>query len=296
MECLFKKIRRCLSAAVLAVLCVTFFLPVSGSAGTYYNIVLEDLDDCLTSYEEKELKAVMQQTADKIKCNIGIVITADLEGRYSMGYTDSYSDDHFGKYSDSIVLLLLNRHDNPEYYDTSVYKDYISTSGRARDLYDSRIQSIFNKTYVGLDNSFPCDAPNPKTDVYVASTGSQDSVQFYMAGEYFCKALKSYSNPVSRFFTNIYDFLTVNIFVTFFGFVVTIIIMLTVVSVTKSKYKRKKPISAAEYIDKSSFRVKREVDQFINEYTTSVTVSSSSGGGRSGGGGGGHGGGGGRSR
>lgn len=298
MECLFKKFRRYISAAVLAVLCAAVFLPVSAFASSDYNIVLEDLDDCLTSYEEKELEAVMQKTADKIKCNIGIVITADLNGEYSRNYTDMYSDNHFGSNSDSVVLLLLNRHDNPAYSNTSVYKDWISTSGRARELYDSRIQSIFNKTYVGLDNNFSGGEPEHKQNVYVASTGSQDSIQFYMAGVYFCKALKSYSSPVSRFFSNIADVLTTNILISFILFVGTIVIMIVVVAVTKAGYKRKKPISAAAYIDPSHFNVKREVDQFINEYTTSVNVSSSSGGGRSGGGGGGgsHGGGGGRSR
>lgn len=300
MACLFDKcvLRRIAAAlsAILVVLCIAAFLPVKAEASSYYEIRLDDLDDCLTSYEENELRAVMQKTADKIKCNIGIVITADLEGKVSSIYADDYLDSNFGYGSDSIVMLLLNRHDNPEYSNTYSYKDYISTAGRARNFYDSHINTIFDKAYRGLDNDFPCDEPNHKKNVYVASTSSQDSVQFYMTGVYFCKALKSYSSPVSRFFSDAVSFVTANFVVTVMIIAFTIGTTAVVVSKTVSGYKKKNPISAANYIDRSHFVVKREVDMFEREYTTSVTVSSSSGGGHGGHGGGGHGGGGGRSR
>lgn len=297
MEC-FKKVKRgasCLLAAVLAVVCASVFMPLYAFADTTYQISLDDLDNCLTSYEEEQLEEVMQKTADKIKCNIGIVITGDLNGKISQSFADNYSDNLFGYNSDSIVLLLLNRHDNPEYGNTNYYKDWISTSGRARTLYDNHIDTIFDKTYRGLDRSFPCPEPQHKKNVYVYSGGTQDSIQFYMAGEYFCKALKAYSNPFSRFINNAVEFLTADFVVTFVIIVVTVLITVIVVSTNVSKYKKKKPISASTYLDRDHYKIKHEVDKFINEYTTSVRINSSSGGGRSGGGGG-HGGGGGRSR
>ncbi|MGN0683332.1 MAG: hypothetical protein ACI4JY_06590, partial [Oscillospiraceae bacterium] len=100
------EVKRIIAAVVsMAVVFSLFiFFPVKAQASSYCEISLDDLDDCLTSYEEQELKAIMQKTADKINCNIGIVITADLEGHTGKGYADDYSDDKFGYGSDSIVL------------------------------------------------------------------------------------------------------------------------------------------------------------------------------------------------
>lgn len=299
-------IKRIIAAAASALfaVCLFAFLPVKAQADSSYDISLEDLDDCLTAYEEDKLEAIMQTSADKIKCNIGIVITADLEGRTGKGFADKYSDDKFGKDSDSIVLLLLNRHDKPEYKDATVYRDWISTDGRARDLYDDHIDGILDKTYRGLDNDFPGGEPEHKYEVYTTTNYGEgyfntDSVQFYMAGKYFCKALVSYKNPISRFFNNVvYFFASYPLFAVIM-LIIPIFIMAGAVKSTVSKYTKKAPISASQYIDKSHFKVKREVDRFVREYTTSVTVSSSSRGGGHGGGhhgGGGHGGGGGRGR
>lgn len=295
-----KKIFAAVVSMAMAV-CLFAFLPVKAQASSYCEISLDDLDDCLTSYEERELKEIMQKTADKINCNIGIVITADLEGRTGSSYADNYSDDKFGYGSDSVVLLLLNRHDNPEYKNDTIYCDWISTDGRARNLYDNHINGIFKKTYRGLDNTFIGSEPEHKKDVYTSTNYgtdyvTQDSIQFFMAGKYFCKALVTYKNPFTRFWDNAIQFAVSNFMFTLAGFAITIVVTVSVVKSNVSKYKKKKPLSAAKYIDKNHFVVKRQVDQFVREYTTSVTVSSSHGGGRSGGGGGGHGGGGGRGR
>lgn len=282
------------AASALAAVCLFAFFPVKAQAASSYDISLEDLDNCLTKYEEKELESIMQTSADKIKCNIGIVITADLKGMYSRTYADTYSEKKFGAGSDSIVLVLLNKHDNPEYSNEVLYCDWISTDGRARELYDDHIDGIFNRTYRGLDNEFPGGEPEHKKDVYY----STDSIQFFMTGKYFCKALVSYQNPVSRFFNNIVYFVASNPIMALAMLIIPIVITAGAVKSTVSKYTKKAPISASKYIDNSHFKVKREIDQFVREYTTSVTVSSSSGGGgrSGGGGGGGHGGGGGRSR
>lgn len=287
------RIAAALAAAVMTV-CLFLLFPVKANADTPYLVSLDDFDECLTYYEETELRTEMLKAANKIKCNIGIVITADLQSRTSQRYADLYLDNAFGVNSDSIVLVLLNKHDNPKYSSQSLYRDWISTSGRARDLYDKHIDSIFDRAYRGLDNEFSGSEPEHIEDVYEFT----DSIQFFMTGKYFCKALVSYKNPVSRFFSNAFELFKSNFILALGAVGVPILITVLVVSSVASKYHVKKPISASEYIDRSHFIVKREVDQFVNEYTTSVTISSSSGG-RSGGGGGGggsHGGGGGRSR
>lgn len=288
--------------SVAMVVCLFAFLPFKAQASSYCEISLDDFDNCLTSYEEQELKSIMQKTANKINCNIGIVITADLEGNTGKNYADNYSEDKFGYGSDSVVLLLLNRHDNPEYKNDAIYCDWISTDGRAKDVYKNHINGIFKKTYRGLDNTFVGSEPEHKKDVYTSTNYgtdyvTQDSIQFFMAGKYFCKALATYKNPFSRFWSNAIQFAFSNFLFTLAGLAITIVITVSVVKSNVSKYKKKAPLSAAKYIDKNHFVVKRQVDQFVREYTTSVTVSSSHSGGRSGGGGGGgHGGGGGRGR
>ncbi len=290
-----KGLRRVIAAAASAIFaaCLLAFFPVNAYADTSYSISLDDFDDCLTYYEETELKTEMLKAANRIKCNIGIVITADLEGKQSKRYADSYSDNTFGYNSDSIVLLLLNKHNNPKYDNKTVYRDWISTSGYARELYDKHIDGIFDRAYRGLDNEFSGSEPEHIKDVYE----STDSIQFFMTGKYFCKALISYKNPVSRFFSNALQFFVSNPIFGLAVIAIPIVITVSVVSVNVSKYKKKKPLSASQYIDRSHFIIKREVDQFVREYTTSVSISSSSGGhGGRGGGGGGHGGGGGRSR
>ncbi|MGN0684109.1 MAG: hypothetical protein ACI4JY_10580, partial [Oscillospiraceae bacterium] len=296
-------VKRIIAAVVsMAVVFSLFvFFPVKAQASSYCEISLDDLDDCLTSYEELELKEIMQKTADKINCNVGIVITADLEGYMSKNYADDYSEDKFGYGSDSVVLLLLNRHDNPEYKNDTIYCDWISTDGRAKNLYDNHINGIFKKTYRGLDNTFIGSEPEHKKDVYTSTNYgtdyvTQDSIQFFMAGKYFCKALTTYKNPFTRFFDNAIQLAASNFMFTLVVFVITIVVTVSAVKTTVRMYKKKAPLSAAKYIDKNHFVVKRQVDQFVREYTTSVTVSSSSGGRSGGGGGGGHGGGGGRGR
>lgn len=240
-----------------------------------YKVALLDDDfhdsknGCLTDSEESRLLDLMVETADKIKCNVGIVITSDLKHMSDTRYVQNFHKTLFGEYSDSITLLLLNTHDNPAY---ATYKDQIYYTDRGYDLFNKRLNKIFDRVYVALD---------------------KDSDDFYGACSNFCSALTSYGTglgAVLRKF-NISGKLILMMLVG--GTMMSIII----VSSIQKGYKKKTPISAAHYIDKSRTRINRQVDQFIREYTTSVHIQSSSGGSHhSGGGGHRSGGGGGRHR
>ncbi|MBD5384122.1 MAG: TPM domain-containing protein [Ruminococcaceae bacterium] len=260
-------------------------LPVFGTnafAGTNggFSAALADLDDCLTDKQEYDLRQLMQETANKANCNVGIVITRDLNGMSDVKFADEFGDAAFGNGSSFVVLMLLNTYDNPAY---AGYEDRISTSGMGRNKYDSHITAMFNKVYDGLDSS-----------------------GFYAACKNFCTVAERYGSGSGGTASLMVDEdLIATLFGGFiFGLVAATALTIIIVTSVVRGYKKVKPISAGDYIDKSRTRITRQVDQFVREYTTSHVVSSSSGGhgggGHGGGGGshrsGGHGGGGGRHR
>ncbi len=287
------KTRKISSAAVILALLIMIMPLISVSAAAssdiydgvkissgVYSAALLDADfhdsdsGCLTASQESEILELMQKTADKIECNVGIAIVSDLHGMSDVKYADTFGDVQFGSGSSFIVLMLLNTHNNPKY---RYYEDRISTSGLGRDYYDDSVNKIFNKMYDGLD-----------------------SKGFSGACSSFCSALRSYRSGGGYSFggTLHIDFALI-VAMLIGGIVMSVII----VSLCQKGYKKKTPLSAAHYIDKNRTRINRQVDQFVREYTTSVHLSSSSGGGHGGHGGGGgshrsggHGGGGGRHR
>lgn len=290
-----KKIKK-LFPAIIVALTAFFSLTITACAEGKYSVALDDLDNCLTEMEENSLRQIMQETADKTKLNIGFCITADLNGMSDEIYSDYYSDEHFGYGSDSIVLLMVNTYDKPEY---SYVTDEISTSGVAVGKFSKSLieNNIFPRIYKGFDDFKATSVGVPNYNAYKGYS----SAQFYQAGVGFCKAVETFSNPFFAFWATIGDYIANNLTALFIAIIVAIIFALTVSKSTKTKYSKKKPVGAEKYVDRRSTRVVRQVDTFIREYTTSVRISSSSGGGgRSGGGGGGHsgghGGGGGRHR
>ena len=291
-----KKCRKLLPALFFAVMMITAaLLTITASAEAKYSVAIDDLDDCLTPMEESDLLRIMQKTADKTKLNIGFCITADLKGKSDELYSDYVLDEHFGHGSDSIVLLMVNTYDKPQY---AAVTDEISTSGVAVGKFSTSIieNNMFPRIYKGFDNKNAVSVGVPKSNVYKGYSSSQ----FYQACVGFCEAIETFSNPFVAFWATIGDYIANNVPALVIGIIVATIFALSVANSTKSKYSKKKPISADKYLDRRSTRVVRQVDAFVREYTTSVRISSSSGGGgRSGGGGGhssGHGGGGGRHR
>lgn len=254
-------------AAVLVLLAVMlgellFCAPVSAE-GTC-RAVLADYDDSLTTSQESELLELMRQTANKIECNVGVVITDNLNGKTDNRYADDFLDDSFGRESSSIVLLLLNTNGNPEYKN---YGDWISTSGRARDYYDRKIDDVFDAVYDGLDSGG------------------------------FGKAVEGYCDYLSEHDSATFDlhFDSDYVISFFLAVVIGIVVAILIVKGITRTYKLKKPISASAYLDDSRTSIIRREDVFVREFTTSHRMSSSSHGGHGGGShsSGGHGGGGG---
>ncbi|MDE6733421.1 MAG: TPM domain-containing protein [Oscillospiraceae bacterium] len=260
--------------------------PIRG--GTYGRAVaIADYDNCLTASEEASLITELAAVADKIHCNIGIIISKNTNGVGYVKYADNFSDEMFEYGSNSVVLLLFNSYNKPEY---SSFEDWISTDGKMRKL-DKRVDRMLDRIYKKLGE------PKGNKYAYNQSTKTYGGYNYYAACMEFAKCVKRYgtSGPgaIPLFFT---DYLVTHPLYFLGGLGIALVIAFSVVGSTVKKYKVKKPISAAAYMDRSATRVTNSVDRFIREYTTSVTHSSSSGGHGGGHGGGGHGGGGGHHR
>ena len=247
---------------------------VSGgtAAPVGFSINLVDHDDVLTPSQENELRTAMQNCADDITCNVGVIITDDLVGRSDYEYAKAFCETSFGTGSNSIVLLYNNDRSNMNYV------DWIYTYGLATDMYDYRIDDVFDYMYRGFD--------------------SDGGDNYYQGILYFCTYLRNhqevgsyndYNDDDNYYYDDEggYDLMTGVIVPVIFAGIVTFI----VVSMTTSGYKKKKPVNAKSYMDASRTKYHRRDDIYLRETTTHVRISSSSGGG-----GGSRGGGGGRSR
>lgn len=262
------------------------YLCIEGSTEIAYRAVLNDRQDILTDEQIDILTEEMLEVANKLEINVGVVITDNIEGKTDKAFTDDYLDSTFGFGSSSIVLLFNNDRTNMN------YTDWISTCGKCTDWYDSKTNRIFDDVYYGLDNN---------------------NNSYYYAIKEYCTALETYAGksgstqvgvPVSDYSDEITlgkVFINSLILPIIFGLVMALIVTYS----AAAGYKRKKPVSAREYLENSRTRFVRQNDIFIREYHSSHSVSSGSsrGGGHHSGGGGhhssshsSHGGGGGRRR
>lgn len=250
----------------------------TGSYGSY--AVVADYDNCLTESEETELLEILHKAAVKAKCNVGVVITKDLEGKSDEGFTNAFLMECFGSGSNSVGLMLLNRYGNPKY---SSYTDVISSYGTADTKYHNKYDKMFNRIYDKMGD------PIGNKNAYNNSTRTYGGYDYYSACKAFAKCVERYGASgfaaVPMMFAN---YATENFSMFAGGLILAVIITLIIVKGKVNGYKKKATLSAANYMDRRATRVTRQVDQFIREYTTSHTHSSSSGGH----GGGGHSGGG----
>ncbi len=261
-----KLLKRLLPLLACAVLFVMSGMPGTvGFAEDYgYYGSLEDNQNALTDQQEQELLALLDSTAREIRANVGVILgSADLDGMSEYSYAKSFHNRSFGEESDSIVLMLVKS--------GSGKVDQIYSTDRAYDMFNPRLDAIFDAVYSGLD-----------------SAGGDN---YSAAVKRFCSYLESHDSvPVSAYINMGH----------IGGVIVALIIALTVTGSTASKYKKRAPVSARAYIDGSMTHFTERTDTFVREYTTShrVSSSSSSGGSHRSGGGGGHrsGGGGGRRR
>lgn len=238
----------------------------SGVGESYaYRAVLSDLDGVLTASQTDELCELMTKTANEIEVNIGVVITDDLQGKSDEKYADDFLDDSFGFGSSSIVFLFNNDRSNMN------YTDMISACGNGSNKFDRNADNIMDMIYDGL--------------------GDDD---YYSGIKSFCSALKTYAgsgsstsvdSPVTDY-NNSTDIMSRLKFM-FIPCVVGLILAIAVTCGVASTYKRKAPVSAAQYMDNSRTRFLNKSDIFIREFHTSHRVNSnnSSGGRHSGGGG-----------
>lgn len=250
----------------------------TGSYGSY--AVIADYDNCLTEAQENELLEILHESAVKAKCNVGIVITKDLEERSDEGYTYAFLNECFGSSSNSIALMLLNRYGNPKY---SSYTDVISAYGTANTKYSKKYSKMFDRIYDKMGD------PIGNKNAYNNSTKTYGGYDYYNACKEFAKCVQRYGASgfaaVPIMFAN---YITGSFTKFAGGLTIAFIITLIVVKAKVMGYKKKATLSAANYMDRRATRVTRQVDQFVREYTTSHTRSSSSGGhggGHSGGGG-----------
>ena len=254
--------------AVILTICGAFGISCFAEDEYYsYFGALEDEQHALTDAEEKELLALLDDTAREIHANVGVLLAdSDLDGHTEHTYAKAFHNRYFGEYSDSIVLMLIPEGSN--------LVDQLYMTDVAHDKYYSRMDSIFDAVYDGLDSS-----------------GGNN---YYAAVTHFCRYLSGH-NEISGGFSASFHINMGNIA----GLIFSLIVTLTVVGKYASTYKKRTPISARAYVDSTMTKFTERKDIFVREYTTSHKISSSSGG-RGGGGhrSGGHrsGGGGGRRR
>ena len=260
----------------------------TGIAGQY--ALIADFDNCLTDSEESALLEILEKTAKKTHTNVGMVITRDLEGKSDKKFTDDFSDEVFGAYTKSIMLMFLNSYNVPQY---SSCQDWISTDGDAVQKFQGKTTRMFDRIYDKLGE------PQGNKYAYNESTRTYGGYDYASAINEYAKCVKRYGGSgFSAVLVIFGDFIIKHPTGFLMIVVVSILISLAIVHGKVKGYKKKAPISASNYIDRRCTNVTRQVDQFVREYTTSHTHSSSSGGGHHGGGGGGghHGGGGGHHR
>lgn len=249
-----KRLRAAAALAFAAVLFIICGIPAfADEYDSYYTAALSDYDGVLSADEETELLSLMLETANDIECNVGVVITDDLEGESDHKYAANYYASSFPKGSSAVVFLLNNDKSSPP-----PNADYLYTYGKGTDVFLPKQNELFNAIYDVLDSS-----------------------GYYAAIKNFCKVLSRNDNGGSVSI-DIESFMMT----AFFALVIDLVITLLVMGGITRGYKKKAPISAAGYLDQSRTRFTKKEDVFVREFTTSHRVSSSSSGshgGRSGG-------------
>lgn len=247
----------------------------TGISGSY--AVIADYDNCLTESQENELLDILHEVAIKAKMNVGIVITKDLEGKSDEGYNHAFIKDNFGNNSNSVVLLLLNRYNNPKY---SSYTDTITSYGRADKKFGNKYKRIFDRIYKKMGD------PIGNKNAYNETTKTYGGYKYMEACVEFAACVKIYGSSGAAALPVLFsDYITKSFMKFAGGLAIAVFITMIVVRAKVKSYKKKAAVSASTYLDRRATRVTHQVDRFIREYTTSHTHSSSSGGGGHSGGG-----------
>ncbi|MDE7363079.1 MAG: TPM domain-containing protein [Oscillospiraceae bacterium] len=261
------------SAFILALLTLMAALLVfdtrAYAAKATKSIAIGDFDNRLTDHQENELRTLMQAAAEETGLNIGIVITGDLNGRNDESFTNEFGFSAFGD-SDWVVLMLFNSYDRPEY---SRYTDVISRHRKADDRLRRYDKQMFDNIYAVLERNAYKDYS--EEDIY-------HLFDYYGACRVFVSDVKKLGSD--SFATRLWVLIQYHTGQILLGAVIAAVVTVIIVTSTVKGYKKVKPISATNYIDRSRTRITRQVDRFMREYTTSVSTSSSHSGGHGGGG------------
>lgn len=233
------------------------------------SIAIGDFDNRLTDHQENELRSLMQAAAEETGLNIGIVITGDLNGRNDESFTNEFGFSAFGD-SDWVVLMLFNSYDRPEY---SRYTDVISRHRKADDRLRRYDKQMFDNIYAVLERNAYKDYS--EEDIY-------HLFDYYGACRVFVSDVEKLGSD--SFATRLWVLIEYHTGQILLGAVIAAVVTVIIVTSTVKGYKKVKPISATNYIDRSRTRITRQVDRFMREYTTSVSTSSSHSGGHGGGG------------
>lgn len=243
---------------------------VKGSS--FYKVRLEDYQGELSQDEYDSLYGEMQDKADEIGANIGVVLTNGVGSGNEQKYTDDFLDENFGAESSSIVLMLVRAGTGEQ--------DWISCTQHAYDNYGRKIDRIFDAVYDGLAYNGGDNYPAAIRNFLSFLSGEKLP---YAGANYSGNYIDDYDDNSGKSFMNFGTGVLG-------GLIVALIITIVVVKAVSGSYKKKAPISARAYIDTNMTHFTERRDMFVREYTTSHRVSSSSSGGggshRSGGGGG----------
>lgn len=252
---------------------------VNDSDSVSYKVRLTDQQGELSEEEFTSLYDTMQDTANEIGANIGVILSNHVGSGNEQRFTDNFLDESFGAESSSIVLMMVMT--------GSGEQDWISCTQHAYDIYGGRINSIFDEVYRGLDS------------------GSGDN--YPLAIEYFCDYLRNNQTPYTGgnyssgyeydqnndyYYDDSDDGIAFSIGTgTIAAVIISAVIAITVMNSIAAGYRKRSPISARAYVENNMTKFTSRRDVFVREYTTSHRISSSSSGGgshHSGGGGGGH--------
>lgn len=228
-------------AAVFAVL----FMMIAAVGPVYAEKQISyvfDFDDSLSETEEEKLSDKINKCSRKFDMNIAIVITNDLEGKYSEEYADDFYDNLFGINTDGILLLM----------DNYSYIDHISTSGSAIKKYnDADINEIFE---------------------YI--TPSMKEHDYYSAADKFLDVLDTDVLKAEKIKRRIVKSALI-------GIICGLAVSLIVCGIIKHCYRSHQKVSARNYAAKNDIRFTMKNDRFLRQYTTKTKIETSSGGGGS---------------
>lgn len=134
------KLKRYFAALLTAVF---FLFPVHASASGSWLGYISDQTGALSSDELELIQQLLTGNAEQLEINIGILLTDKAPGGEEQTASD-FIDSSFGKYSDSLVLLLGE--------ESSGIIDTLLFSGKAEDMFASQRDHIFDAVYYGLDS------------------------------------------------------------------------------------------------------------------------------------------------